>query len=215
MSNRIQNETPSWAKIIKDVIEARLAEVHVSLPARIESYDGSKASVKPLLRRKYFDEASPVELPVITNVPVIWPQTADAVVILPLKKGDTGTLLFSERSLDSWKIAGGITNPNDPRKFALSDAQFFPGLKPFNAASDYDASRIVIRNAKGKIAIGDGKVALGNKDGDELLDLVSQFIALVAAHIHPTTMGPSGPPTNASSMTSIKTKLDAIKDVLS
>lgn len=228
MSNRILTETPSMAKVIKDAIESRLAEVHISLPAKIVSYDGSKASVQPLLRRKYFRDSGPVDLPVITNVPVIWPQTADSVVILPLKKDDTGTLLFAERSLDRWLVSGGTVNPEDPRKFSISDAQFFPGLKPFNTASDYDATRIVIRNGNGKIVIGDGKVAIGNRAGDELLQLVSDLMAEVSATeaaiqilTVPTLVGPSGPPINAASFAAIqanvdalKSKLDAIKDVL-
>lgn len=228
MANQIGDERPTLAKLLKDSIEQRLCDVHVSIPSSIVSYDGKRASVQPLLQRRYQD-GEIVTMPVISNVPVIWPSTKNSSVTLPLAKGDTGALLFSERSLDKWLVAGGIVNPEDTRKFHLSDAQFFPGLKPFSENSDYDPDRIVIRNQNGKIVVGNGKVALGNSSGDELLDLVDQGLeqledtnAGIQLLTVPTVMGPSGTPINSSTFAgietavgSIRSALQAIKDVLS
>lgn len=81
--------------------------------------------------------------------------------------------------------------------------------------------------ADSTVKIKSPKIALGN-DGNELLDLVSQLADLVqtiarenSTEVHPTAVGPSGPPNNASAYTqaaskakSIKSKIDSIKGSL-
>lgn len=212
MSNAIDDETPTMAKIIKDAVEQQLVDLHVSLPAKVISYDGVRASVQPLLQRKYTD-GELVTLPVISNVPVIWPSTANAQVILPLKAEDTGTLLFSERSLDRWLVAGGVVNPDDTRKFHLSDAQFIPGLRPFNIASDYDPDRIVIKNKDGRITVRDnGKFKIENTDeSEELLTIIDDLLTNLLAARTNTMLGPQPlvPPTLFSSL---QTRLDKLKE---
>lgn len=52
---------------------------------------------------------------------------------LPVAVGDTGLLIFSDRSLDVWLATGGIVDPGDDRRHALSDAVFVPGLRPFSS----------------------------------------------------------------------------------
>lgn len=176
-----QNETPTWAKVINDAIERKLLDLHVSMPAEILTYDGTKANVRPLLKRQLRDQdKTEIELPVITNVPVIWLATIASEIALPLGPGDTGTLLFCERSLDTWLVQGGSVNPQDFRKFNLSDAQFIPGLRPFDIATSHDPERAVFRaglslltlKLTGQLKFTNGVV--------ELMDLVSQLIEKVS-----------------------------------
>lgn len=226
--NDILDEVPSFAKVLKDAIEQRVCDMHVALPGQVESFDGRKAKIQLLLTRRYKD-GEEITFPPVENVPILMPQTENASVYLPIEVGTTGLVVFNERSLDQWLVAGGTVNPNDPRKFHLSDAVFIPGLRPFNKETDYDPMRLVIRYKQGKIVVGDGKVAIGKVGGDELLDLVSQLagqlsqtqtdIQLITV---PTVLGPSGPPINAASFVAIKaavdaiqSKIDAIKDALS
>ena len=208
----VKQETPTLAQVIENAIERKLVDVHVSLPASIEKYDGIKADVRPLLKRQLRDaDNTEFELPIISNVPVIWPSTANSEIILPLKAGDTGTLLFCERSLDTWLVQGGAVNPKDFRKFNLSDAQFFPGLRPFDKTTAFDPDRLVIRNGKATITLkDDGKIQVKN-DSEELLDLLDQLLqALLDARTN-TLLGPQPlvPPTLFSA---IKTKLATLKE---
>ena len=145
------------------------------MPASIEKYDGLKADVRPLLKRQLRD-GTVLELPVITNVPVIWSRTDKSGLVLPLKPGDTGTLLMSERSLDIWLIQGGCINPKDFRKHDLSDAQFFPGLQPFNKPSDFDPLRAVLRNDLAKMTLKETGEFTFTNGTEELMDLVKQLI---------------------------------------
>lgn len=169
------DETPTLPRILELAIEKRLLDLHVSMPASIEKYDGVKADVRPLLKRE-LRNGTIFELPVITNVPVIWPRTKKSALDFPLVKGDTGTLLVSERSLDIWLIQGGCINPKDFRKHDLSDAQFFPGLQPFNVATEFDPLRAVLKHGLGKMTIKEtGEFAFTNGT-EELMDLVRQLI---------------------------------------
>ena len=51
--------TPSFAAVLRQLVDARLVDVHTSLPGRVVSYDATtqRASVKPLLKRGRRDEA--------------------------------------------------------------------------------------------------------------------------------------------------------------
>ena len=175
----IDNETPTMAQTMNSAIKKQLLELHVSLPAEVQKYDGKRAEVKVLLKRQLVD-GTEIEFPVITNVPVIWNRTKLAEIHLPLAKGDTGTLLISERSLDTWLVQGGTINPQDPRRHNLSDAQFIPGLKPFSEDTAYDPDRLVIKHDKGVFTITqDGRFNFTN-GVEELMDLVKQLIDKVS-----------------------------------
>lgn len=157
-------DTPSMAKVIKDAIEARLCEVHTAMPAEIVSFDKATglASVTPSLKRRYVLNGELVDLPVISNVPVLNPRGGGALISFDMQKGDPVTLLFSERSLDKWLSAGGKVDPGDPRKHALSDAYAFPGgypkTKPQTLAKvvvEFTPSGVVIRNKIGNFTFED------------------------------------------------------------
>ena len=143
-------ETPSWSKVINDIIETRLCELHTSMPGEVVSYDKSvqKANIKPLLKRSYKDGRK-VELPVINNVPVKWPRSGLAYMHFPLKEGEPVAVFFIERSIDTWKTSGGLADPESNRKHSLSDAFCVPGLYPFSnpaAVDDGDSIEIGFAN---------------------------------------------------------------------
>jgi len=208
-------EDKTLEEVIKNAIDSRLMEVHISLPASVETFDRVKGSctVRPLIKRQLID-GSDFELPVIVDVPVCWQTSGDFQVTFPLTKGDTGMLIFSERSLDTWKVSGGCQNPKDFRKHDLTDAQFSPGLRPFSDPPEVLDGKLLVKAKDSRMTLStDGKVALG-KLGTELLQQIEDFIALVEVHIHPTVMGPTGVPTNAAAMTAIKDKITSIKGSL-
>lgn len=130
------SRTPSIAEVLRSAVDARIAEVHVAVPARVESYDAARqsCSVKPLLKdfHRARDGARVVDdVPVISDVPVMFLGGNGFEVIFPIAKGDTVMLLFSERSLDVWLSKGGDVDPIDVRRHALSDAVAIPGLQSF------------------------------------------------------------------------------------
>lgn len=127
------NETPSLAQTLQDAIDKKLVEVHTAMPGSIVSYNSAlqTATIQPNLKRKFAD-GSIEDLPLINNVPILWPRTRTTWVHFPLVKDDQVTLFFMERSVDTWKTSGGQTNPDDVRRHALTDAFAYPGGYPIS-----------------------------------------------------------------------------------
>lgn len=70
--------SPSLASVLNSFKAQLLADTRVSIPARVERYDSAKqlVDVKPLLKESYRAEDGEEiieSLPVITNVPVVFP----------------------------------------------------------------------------------------------------------------------------------------------
>jgi hypothetical protein len=213
----------SLATAVKMAIQSYMTGIHTALPAQIEKYDYAtqKADVKPLIKKKYKD-GTISEMPVITNVPVIWPRSASASLTFPLNRGDGVLLVFSERSIDTWLSKGGQSEPGDPRKFDLSDAVAIPGLYPFtqggyaenntDALLIYKSSKIRIKgsgeieiessadfkiNASGKVDIsGSGAVDIDGSSvkiaGGTLAVMLDSIITKFNTHGHATAA--VGPP---------------------
>lgn len=205
---------------MRQAVLFQLYDVHTALPGQIISYDHTtqRATIQPCLKKSYLDGTTQ-EMPILNNVPVIFPRAGRASLTFPVASGDTCLLLFIERSTDLWKSVGGVVAPDDPRKFDLSDAVAIMGLMPFteNSLSDnnedvlltYKGSNIRIK-ASGDIQIETAsKVAIGNTSA-EVLDIVSSILGILTTSV---TTAPGSPifqglgPTYAT----LKLALDSIK----
>ena len=133
------------ASVAKEFARAATASVNVALPATVQSYDKDtqKVSVKIVqsFRRKdatkkgQADEIVAYRTPIIAGVPVAWWGAGDFSFTCPLAVGDTGLLVFVDRSMDEWLATGAEeTEPADTRRHDLTDAVFIPGLRSFAAA---------------------------------------------------------------------------------
>lgn len=203
-------ETPTLKQTINETIGDIVVNMHTALPAKITKVSAGKVNLQPLLKRKLVTGAL-IDLPVITNVPVMFQRSGRFVFSFPLAVGDTGLVVFAERSMDNWLVQGGTADPADPRKFDLSDGIFFPGLYPFNNPPEYNADKMILKLDDTEITMGaDGKIALKNSD-HELLGLIDELLdALLTAKVN-TAIGPQSlvPPTL---FTDIKTKLATLKE---
>lgn len=137
--------TPQLTELLRAAIDQELVELHTCLPGRIESYDAGTglAQVKPLLKRKLAGRTDPVEMQVISGVPVVFPRAGGAFLRLPVAAGTLCLLVFAERSLDRWLSGdGSATDPGMPLKHHINDAIAIPGLYtksspvPSNGAAD-------------------------------------------------------------------------------
>jgi len=161
---------PTLTQGVKAAIDYALRSIHTCLPGRIEEYDHEEqmASVTPLLSIGYEDGTS-LDLPIVQNVPVVFPSGGGASITFPLEQGDGVLLVFSERSIDQWLARGGVVVPDDPRIFDLSDAIAIPGLNPFKGnglAQDNDGVWISYNDATinikkdGQVDINDGNLTV-------------------------------------------------------
>ena len=142
--------TPSLSDVIAAAQNVRLQDLHVALPARVESFDAAKqlADVQPLLLVPLIDEngqETTARLPVIPSVPVVYPRGSGFHLVFPLAVGDNVLVVFSERSLDQWKAKGGEVNPVDQTFHSLAGAVCFPGMYPAtNPVPSFPSDKLVV-----------------------------------------------------------------------
>lgn len=127
-------------------IDGKIAGIHTAAPGKIISYAGGLASVQPSLKYKV-EDGRVLDAPVIVNVPVYFPTGGNASITYPVKTGDDCCIIFAERSIDDWLLGG---ESEDPRKFDLTDAMCFVGMKPSRSHSN-DA--IEITHGGNKISV--------------------------------------------------------------
>ncbi|QNR53872.1 putative baseplate protein [Pseudomonas phage phiK7A1] len=124
----------------------RMAELNTAIPCVVTNVVGELANqridVQPAINLLYKDGTSE-ERPQILGVPVMFPGSNTSLISWPINVGDTVMCVFSQRSMDNFKIGNGQpTVPNDYRKMAAQDAVAFPGLQPFAKSLNNPAIRL-------------------------------------------------------------------------
>ncbi|KAF1013157.1 MAG: hypothetical protein GAK29_04731 [Acinetobacter bereziniae] len=150
---------PDQLSIVRDAIRAELANLWTSLPCEIDSYDSEAVTVnvQPLIKIPVMTntgEIETVELPVIEDVPVMFPCAGGFTITHPINKGDECLVSFADRNIDLWWQSGGIQNPFDMRKHDLSDGfAFFRPQSQTKKISDISTENLEIRNDKNSCKI--------------------------------------------------------------
>lgn len=171
----------SWAGLIRDAMEARLESVFTALPGEVIRYDADKqaADVQPMIKRvvrRSDGSAQAEDLPILPNVPVVFPAAGGFRLTLPVAKGDPVLLVFTQRPIDEWRRTGELSHPGDLRLHHPSGVVALPGLMP-NAEAGAHGENLVL-GAKGgaEIHITKDEVKLGGegasrgvaREGDEV-----------------------------------------------
>lgn len=165
--------TPTLQEVLRLVMAARVANIHVALPGRVESYDSAKqtASIKPMVKRGVPSgtEADGVdvleELPTIPSVPVCAFKGKGFYIHFPLEAGDEVLLVFLERDAAEWRRTGELSGPPDQRLHSLAHAVAIPALQSSgNALADADGTNFTLGSEGGiQITITDSELHV---DGD-------------------------------------------------
>lgn len=152
----MNSPSPTLAEVLNSLSERIKADVRVAVPGEVQRYDAATqlADVKPQIVDRVENDLGELEdrpVPVIPNVPVLFPGCAGFHLTFPIAKGDTVLLVFNDRSIDAWQSGGGDTAPADARRHHLTDAVAIPGLHPNNAAiqGGTDGSVITIGSDSG------------------------------------------------------------------
>jgi hypothetical protein len=121
---------PTISDVIRGAIEAFLAEVHTLKVGRVEKYDNTQqvANIKIVMRRPFnigADEVDHEEIPLLYNVPVLWPRAGGFIVHLPIQEGDHILVGFTDDDISAWRTSGSESEPNDRRRHSLGSAVAF------------------------------------------------------------------------------------------
>lgn len=130
-----QEADPELAELIRRAIASERADIQVSMPGIVVSYDPATetATVQPATRRARYnaeDEIVAEEINPIQNVPVIWPSCGALSIHGVLTEGDGVDLVFSTYSHSGYRNTGSVSTPLDLRPQSLSYPKAYPGFKP-------------------------------------------------------------------------------------
>ena len=123
----IQSTLGGQAQAYQALADAISSKLRVALPGIIQSFDPVavtctvQPAIKGALRNADNDPVS-VSLPLLVDVPVIFPRGGGCTITFPIAKGDECLVIFSDRCIDFWWQNGGVQEPVDPRQHDLSDA---------------------------------------------------------------------------------------------
>lgn len=168
-SKDIQSE-PSYEPATEDspaiayeyVTKNLLKQTSVCIPAIVEEYDRKKniVTVQPAIQEstsigQYIKRAK-------IKAPVMQTAGGGFIVSFPLKKGDTGWLLTSDRDISLFKQQKTVINPNTYRSHSIEDSFFIPDYVSGFGEEKINEENIVLRSIKGatEVVVGKDKINL-------------------------------------------------------
>lgn len=171
-------------------LESQQAQIWTALPGIVSGVDLDKqtVSVQPSVQGSVSDaqgNVSNVNLPVLVDVPIVWPRAGGFALTFPIKAGDEVLVVFSSRCIDSWWQSGGVGVAAEARMHDLSDG--FAVLAPTSQSkklNNVSSSNVQLRDEAGttyvEIAPG-GKIKLL---GATSIDLEAPTVNLKATNIN-------------------------------
>lgn len=142
---------------IQTQFQVNIAEIYTALPCIVTNvvggFENQRVDVQPSINTLYKDGTSE-EHTQILGVPVLLPGSSSSMVSFPVNVGDTVMCVFSQRSMDNFKIGNGQpTVPNDYRKFSDQDAVAIPGLFSFSKSPNRPVIRKYPHNPKTDLVV--------------------------------------------------------------
>lgn len=165
-----------WTALPALVVSVNLAAQTVSAQPTIQgSVTGHDGSVRR------------VNLPVLVDVPLVWPRAGGFALTFPVAAGDEVLVVFASRCIDSWWQSGGIGAPAESRMHDLSDgfAILAPTSQPKKLAN-VSANNAQLRNYAGNTLVEitpDGKA---NVTGATEINMTAPVINLTGGEINLT-----------------------------
>lgn len=131
------------------------------LPASVVQYDRNKniATIQPMIMFKSTN-GEQIERAPVAEIPVLAFGGGGFFINFPLKKGDLGWILASDRDISLFIQDLANAAPNTARLSTFSDGLFIPDVFRNYTVDGEDADNMVISSvdASMRIAIGSGKV---------------------------------------------------------
>lgn len=131
----------------------RLRSIMVGQVVAFDSKQNT-VDVQPCIKRKFIKDEKAGNLPIINDVPVGFLGAGNFWLTIEPVEGDYCILLISDRSIERWKLTGGVVDPQLKRHHDMSDAVAYFGINPFEEAlPDVQTSAMHIRTRDGKTGI--------------------------------------------------------------
>lgn len=175
---------------LRMAMEGQQAKIWTALPGIVTGVDLTKqtVSVQPSVQGSVSDaqgNVSNVNLPVLVDVPIVWPRAGGFALTFPIKAGDEVLVVFSSRCIDAWWQSGGVGVAAEARMHDLSDGfAVFAPTSQSKKLSNVSPSNVQLRAEAGttyvEIAPG-GKIKLL---GATSIDLSAPTINIAGTNIN-------------------------------
>ena len=187
LSDLYGNDLTEREKLKSDV----MFNLRCCIPCIVQSYDPEKGTVEcqPAIREKIINQNEEIEyrnLPLLLNVPVVFPSNSEYSVTFPLEKGDECLVLFSDLSIDNFWEKGNVQNPIEDRRHDLSDGIAIPCNMSLTKERRTDDG-LLLSSSGASILISGSEITFS--EGTRSITLTQLY-----KHVHPTPSGVSGPP---------------------
>jgi hypothetical protein len=187
LSDLYGNDLTEREKLRSDV----MFNLRCCIPCIVQSYDPEKGTVEcqPAIREKIINQNEENEyknLPLLLNVPVVFPSNSEYAVTFPLEKGDECLVLFSDLSIDNFWQKGNVQNPIEDRRHDLSDGIAIPCNMSLTKERRTDDG-LLLSSSGASILISGSEITISG--GSRSITFTQLY-----NHVHPTPSGVSGPP---------------------
>lgn len=125
ITNNERQDSPEL--VYRAVSDALSTGLRVALPGIIQSFDPEAVTVtvQPAIKgstRQADGSTVSVVLPLLVDVPVIFPRGGGVTLTFPVTAGDECLVVFGDRCIDFWWQNGGVQEPgSDARQHHLAD----------------------------------------------------------------------------------------------
>nr|DAH26713.1 MAG TPA: baseplate component [Caudoviricetes sp.] len=181
----IRNVLGDDSQLYENIIKKVNFNLRCCIPGVIQQYDPktNTASIQPAIREEIVNEDNTVQymnLPILVNVPMIFPSCSVGSIRMLLKQGDECLVLFSDLSIDNfWKYAN-VQNPIEVRRHDLSDGIAIPCVLSQPNTKKFTGTGIEITCGSSKIKIDPTGITFTDSNGSITL---YQLIRLLS-HVH-------------------------------
>lgn len=169
---------------LRVAIEAALAQTWTAIPAIIEGVNlaAQTLTAQPAIQGIITDTDGAkqfVTLPLLVDVPIVWPRGGGFALTFPLSKGDEVLVVFASRCIDAWWQSGGIGAQAEIRMHDLSDgfAVLAPSSQP-RVLGSISATSVQLRDDAGTTYVEVAPSGVVRIIGAASLDLIAPTINL-------------------------------------
>ena len=181
MPLRVSGWTASENQIYENLINEAMFRARCCIPCIIQSYNSANNTVEcqPAVRERIINEDGTiqyVQLPLLINVPVVFPGSANFDIKFPLSKNDECLVFFSDLSIDNFWQKGSVQNPVEVRRHDLSDGMAIPCMMSMPRRKVTPKASIVVD--------GNGEITFKGKFGSFT---GTQIYRSINTHVHEYT----------------------------
>ena len=213
---RAEKYKVTWVEVLRNFERKINKNLNCHRVGVIQEFNSSKQTAQILLveEKRVIDDLTDGTLeieapPLLVDVPVFFWGGSNTYITVPVKKGDSCLVMFSDKDTDNWYETGEVTIPNSDRMHDLSDGFALVGFRSqADVISSFESEKIAIKYNDGKITVGD-KIAISNSS-DNIKDILDSLIDAIAGLTTLDSRGDTGIVSVVSQTTinAIKTRIN-------